>query len=212
MTQQEILPNQNVKLERDDALELSNPEPKSNTDFQQELEQLENIILDSTRIPLTELIVIDETLLLDRIDSLRKQIPGELAIAKEILQRQQEILKQAGDYARNIIDSAKQQADQIIKESALVRQAELEATRIKITTQRECEQLRQETKEKVEQWQAITIAESVAIQDDADEYAKNILGSLEGQLSQMLEIVRNGYQQLDSQTDPDPSSNAANNQ
>ena len=63
-----------------------------NTDFLQELERLENLVIDSVRVPLTELVVIDETLILARIESIRNQIPGELAIAINILERKQEIL------------------------------------------------------------------------------------------------------------------------
>ena len=176
----------------DDDIEL-------NVDFQQELEGLESLVLDSVRIPLTELVVIDEGLVLDRVDSIRKQIPRELAIAREILQRKQEILKQAEDYARNLIESTKKQANRIIQESALVRQAELKATRIRIETQRECEQLRQETSREVEHWREMAIAESQELQNGADDYARNVLGNLEGQLSQMLAIIRNGSQQLEAE-------------
>lgn len=184
----------------DDDIEL-------NVDFQQELEGLESLILDSVRIPLTELVVIDEGLVLDRVDSIRKQIPRELAIAKTILQRKQEILKQAEDYARNLIESTKQQANRIIQESALVRQAELEATSIRIEAQRESEQLRQKTQEEIEYWRELAIAEYEEIQNGADDYARNVLGNLEGQLSQMLAIIHNGYQQLEAEKVQDRANN-----
>ncbi len=176
-----------------------------NVNFEEELEELETLILDSVRVPLTELVVIDEGLVLERIDSIRKQIPPELAIAINILQSHQEILEQAENYARDLIDSAKQQAKQIVEKSALVRQAELEATRIKIETQRECEQLRQKTQEEIESWRELAIVEYEDIQNGADEYARNVLGNLEGQLTQMLGIIRNGCQQLEPKTIEDRS-------
>ncbi len=188
--------------------DIDQNKPKLNVDFQQELEQLESIILDGVRIPLTELIVVDEALILDQVDSIRQHIPREIAIARGILQRQQEILKQAEDYAHQVIESAKQQAERIIKESALLRQAELEATRIKIETQRECEQLRQETQVEIEQWQEIAIAQYEDMQNGADDYARNVLGNLEEQLSQMLVIIRNGYQELEPETVEDRSNNS----
>ena len=178
---------------------------KLNTDFLQELEHLENLLLESVRVPLTELVVIDEGLVLDRIESIRKQIPREIAIAINILQRKQEILKEAQEYARKSIESANQQAERIIQKSALLRQAELEATRIKVETQRECQQLRRETHEEIEQWREYAIAEYKDIQQGADEYARNALGNLEGQLGQMLGIIRNGYQQLEPNTVQDKS-------
>ena len=175
------------------------------TPFFQEFEKLENLVLDSVRVPLTELVVIDEGLLLERIQSIRKQIPQELAIAINILQRKQEILKQAQEYTRESIESANRQAERIIQKSALLRQAELEATRIRVETERECEQLRRQTQEEIEQWREYAIAEYQEIQNGADEYAKNVLGNLEGQLGQMLGIIRNGYQQLETNTVQDRS-------
>ena len=178
---------------------------KLNTDFVEELEQLENLVLDSVRVPLTELVVIDEGLILDRIESIRKQIPRELAIAINILERKQEILQQAQNYARESIESAKEQAERIIQRSALLRQAELEATRMKVETEQECQQLRQETQEEIAQWREYAIAEYQDIQNGADEYARNVLGNLEGQLGQMLGIIHNGYQQLEPNTVQDKS-------
>ena len=176
-----------------------------NVDFEAELEELETLILESVRVPLTELVVIDEGLILERIDSIRKRIPPELEIALNILQRQQEILQQAENYARDLIESAKKQAKRIVDKSALIRQAELEATRIKIETQRECEQLRQKTQEEIENWRELAITEYEDIQNGADEYARNVLGNLEGQLTQMLGIIRNGCQQLEPKTVQDKS-------
>ncbi len=194
-------------FEQSAASDTDRDDIELNVDFQQELERLESLILDSVRIPLTELVVIDEGLVLDRVDSIRKQIPRELAIAREILQRKQEILKQAEDYARNLIESTKKQANRIIQESALVRQAELKATRIRIETQRECEQLRQETSREVEHWREMALTEYEEIQNGADDYARNVLGNLEGQLSQMLAIIRNGSQQLEAEKVQDRANN-----
>ncbi len=178
---------------------------KLNTDFLKELEQLENLVLESVRVPLTELVVIDEGLILEHIESIRKQIPQEIAIAINVLQRKQEILHQAQDYARESIESANKQAERIIQKSALLRQAELEATRIKVEAQRECQQMRREAQEEIEQWREYAIAEYQDIQHGADEYAKKVLGNLEGQLGQMLGIIRNGYQQLEPNTVQDRS-------
>ncbi len=176
-----------------------------NTSFLQELEQLENLVLDSVRVPLTDLVVIDEGLALQQIESIRQQIPQAIEIASAILQRKQEILQEAQKYARESIESANKQAERIIQKSALLRQAELEATQIRVEAQRECQKMRRETQEEIEQWREYAIAEYQEIQHGADEYARNVLGNLEGQLGQMLGIIRNGYQQLESNTVQDKS-------
>ncbi len=171
-----------------------------NVDFVKELDRLENFITDGVRVPLTELVVIDEILILDRIDSIKSKIPQELAIAVNIIQRKKEILQKAEEYAKNLLDSTNKQAERIIQRSALIRQAELEATKIKIEAERECQQMRQEAQKEIQEWQEVAIADYENIQNGADEYARGVLGNLEGQLSQMLGIIRNGYEQLEPKT------------
>ena len=79
----------------------------------------------------------------------------------------------------------------------MLRQTELEASKIKFDAQQECEQLRQTTYEEIERWREMATIEYEEIQKDADNYAKTVLSDLEDNLSQMLTIVHNGRQQLE---------------
>ena len=154
-------------------------------DIEVELDNLKELILSSSRIPLTELAIIDENLLLEQLLHIQENLPTELTTAIEIVKRRQEIIADAQGYACLIVKSAEEKAHQIVQESAIVRQAELDGARIRLKTEQECEQLRQNA-----------IAESEAIQIDADEYADKVLGDLEQRLEEMTTIVQNGRQQL----------------
>ncbi len=162
-----------------------------------ELNNLEELISNSTRIPLTELSIVDRDWLLHQLNQIKENLPVDLATAIEIANCRQQIISEAEGYACLIVKSAEEKASKILQESAIVRQAELDGAKIRLKTERECEELKQATLSEIEQLRRATIAESLAIQTGADNYADQVLGDMEQRLQQMLEIIQNGRQQLD---------------
>ena len=154
-------------------------------DIEVEVDNLKELIISSSHVPLTELAIVDESLLLEQILHIQENLPIELATAIEIVKRRQEIIADAQGYACLIVKSAEEKAHHIIQESTIVRQAELDGARIRLKTEQECEQLRQNA-----------LAESKAIQMDADRYADKVLEDLEQRLQEMTAIVQNGRHQL----------------
>ena len=164
---------------------------QTNSNVQKELEILENLILEGVRVPLTDLVMVDGGTVLDRIESLKDNLPTALAISLKILQQ-----KQVKNKAQEIVNSAREEAEHLLQESTLVRKAELEASQIRFSAQQECEQLRQTTYREIEQWREMATTEYEEIQRDADNYANTVLTDLEARLSQMLGVVQNGRQHL----------------
>ena len=162
-----------------------------------ELDYLKELILSSTRLPLTDLSIVDENILLEQLQQIQDNLPIELATAVEIVNRRQEIIADAQSYACFIVKSAQEKVNEIVRESAIVRQAELDGAKIRLKTETECEQLEQTTKNEIAQWRQDAIAECQAIQTDADNYADRVLEDLEQRLQQMLVVVQNGRQQFD---------------
>lgn len=182
-------------------IELQPLKPVSQTketdfDLQKKLEQLEDLILEGVHIPLTGMIIIDEQQALNQLELIKTKLPTALAAAIEINSRKQEIIQEAVNYARNLVESAKVQANQILNESAIIRKADLEAAKIKFQTEQECRQLKQQTREEVERWRQYAITECREIQVEADDYADAVLGNLEQQLKDMLGVINQGRQQL----------------
>lgn len=180
-------------------------------DIQRELNRLEEIILDSPRIPLSRRTLIDEEQLLDQLDLVRLGLPEAFHEAEEIVHRKEEILLQAEQYAQEIIETAERRAAQILNEMGLIRQAELEAQQIRQRVQQECEAAKEQTiaeiermhrqaQQEVEQLRQMALNECEEIQAGADEYADRILRDMEVHLGEMLRVIRNGRQQL--QIDP----------
>jgi F0F1-type ATP synthase membrane subunit b/b' len=176
-------------------------------DIQQELNKLEELILDSPRIPLSRRTLVDEEQLLDQLDLVRLNLPAAFQEANEIILHKEEVLLEAEQYAQEIIADAERRAMQILDEMGLLRQAELEAQQIRQQVQQDCEQMQQQilvdieqmrrrAQQDLEEMQRSAIAECEEIQRGADEYADSVLREMEQQLTEMMRVVRNGRQQI----------------
>ncbi len=177
-------------------------------DIQRELNRLEEIILDSPRIPFVGRTLIDEEQLLDQLDIVRLNLPVAFQEAEMIVRHKDEILQEAELYAEEIIENAEQRADQILNEMGLVQQAKVEADQLRNQVQLDCEaiqqatiaeieQIRYQAQQELEEMRARAIAECDEIQNGADDYADHVLDSIEQQLTDMLKVIRNGRQQLE---------------
>jgi len=185
-------------------------EPTSSSpgiDIQRELNRLEEIILDSPRIPFVGRTLIDEEQLLDQLDIVRLNLPVAFQEAEMIVRHKDEILQEAELYAEEIIENAEQRASQILNEMGLVQQAKVEADQLRNQVQLDCEaiqqatiaeieQIRYQAQQELEEMRARAIAECDEIQNGADDYADHVLDSIEQQLTDMLQVIRNGRQQL----------------
>ena len=132
MLQENCPHDPNLQFEEYQVTNNSSQQSDASFNIQAELDNLKEIILSSSRIPLTELAIIDEDLLLERLLYIQENLPAELTIATEILNQRQEIIANAQGYAGLIVKSAEEKAHQIAQESAIVRQAELDGARIRL--------------------------------------------------------------------------------
>jgi cell division septum initiation protein DivIVA len=193
--------------DRTDRSQLKRDNITNHFDPIEELDKLFDIIANSPRVPMLGLTMIDEEQVLDRLDSIKNNLPEVLRQAWQLIDREREIVEDAQNYAKEIVTEAQQSAAKILSETDLVRQAEAEAARVKMEVQQECdrlkqqtleeiEQMRQQTRQEVQQWRELAKIECEGIQNGADDYADVVLDNLEGQLSQMLETIRRGRQEL----------------
>ena len=196
---------------------VSEPEA-ADFNLQREFNRVEEMILDSPRIPFTRRTLVDEDKLLNQLDFVRMNLPDAFEKAVELVEQRQQILQEADDYAQDTVQSAQQRAAQILNEMEIVRRAELEANQIRRQVEHDCEsiqrktlaeveQLRRQTQQEIEQMRRAaqqeleqmrrqTLAECEEIQNGADHYADAALERIEQQFSEMLKVIRNGRQQI----------------
>ncbi|XHX77724.1 MAG: hypothetical protein RBJ76_25360 [Stenomitos frigidus ULC029] len=178
-----------------------------NIDIQRELNRLEEMILDSPRVPMTRWTWVDEEQLLEQLDLVRLSLPEAFHEAETIARQKDELFLQAEQYAQGVVENAERQAAQILNEMGILRQAEIEAQQIRQQAQQKCEaaeaqtiaeieRIRRQAQQELEEMQRLAIAECEEIQAGADEYADRVLQEMELQLGEMMRVVRNGRQQL----------------
>jgi hypothetical protein len=184
---------------------------RGGVDLQRELNRLEEIILDSPRIPLSRRTLIDEDQMLEQLDLVRLNLPTAFQEAAELVVHKEEILQE--QYAQEIIAAAEQRAAHILNDMGLVRQAETEAMQIRQQVQQECDTIQQQTladidqmrrraQQELDEMQRRALDECEEIQSGADDYADRVLRDMEQQLTEMMRVVRNGLQQLHPEQKP----------
>ncbi|GAV23701.1 hypothetical protein [Carboxydothermus pertinax] len=94
------------------------------------LEEFEEKINDSPKIPLTGKVLIDEEELFLFIDKIRSVLPEEISKAKGILETRENLLNKARNEAEEILERAKLQGEKWLSESEMIKIAEERAREI----------------------------------------------------------------------------------
>lgn len=135
---------------------------------------MEDLILNSPKVPLTNKIIIDEDRLIDLIDHIRQDLPSEFRNAQEICAQRDAVLAEAQRESENIRASAERDRMRAVSETEIYRMAQVEADR-----------LIREAHIQVHEQQA-----------SADQYADEVLAELENKIGRALQTIKNGRQQL----------------
>lgn len=131
------------------------------------INRLERLLNESWRMPLSAYLVINEDDFLDVIDQLRTTIPREIKEGEKVQRERERILAQAEEEADRVVKLAQGDAANMVEEHEIIQMADQRATTIIERAQREAEVLKA----------------------DADEYARSVLLSLEGQLEGVDELI-----------------------
>ncbi|MEG3439945.1 ATP synthase F0 subunit B [Pannus brasiliensis CCIBt3594] len=199
-------PNDREKSARNVA-DRGDPNLSADFDIYQDLARLQDLIFESYHVPMTRWTLIDEGQVSEQIEIIYETVPESVQKALALLEKEREILSEAEEYAARLVRSAQQRAAQILDESGIIQQAERQAAQIREQVRQECEAAQQQTLSEIERMRQMavqelqqlrqqTVAECQEIQSGADEYSERVLGDLERQLGQMLQVVRNGRQQV----------------
>ncbi|MDB9372452.1 DivIVA domain-containing protein [Nodularia sphaerocarpa] len=189
------------------------PNGTGSVNILQELNRLEDLILYGFRVPLTGRTLVDEDKLIEQIDFIRVSLPAIFQEAAMLLQQKDEVLLEAEEYGQQVIEAAQAKRAQILAQSDIIRQVELEAEQLQRQVQQECEAMMQATlteidqkrrscQEELEELRQTAIAQAQNIENGADEYADSVLDGIEQDLKDMLRIITNGRQQLRQDVPP----------
>lgn len=137
---------------------------------------LYELVQDARGLPLgADRCIVDRDKVLDLLDEISNQLPGELKQAKTIVQSRSEVINNAKREAENILRQAQAQAREMVTESEIYRQAQSEGEALINAAQEKIRELKQVTNEYVDDAMRRTeesISEALAeIQDTRAKFA-----------------------------------------
>lgn len=91
------------------------------------LNEMEELLEESTRVPLVGKVLVDDDLILDMVDHIRTALPDEMRQAKAIVMEREKILEDAKAEAKRVVTEAKEELSRMAGEDELVKQAKQQA-------------------------------------------------------------------------------------
>jgi cell division septum initiation protein DivIVA len=138
------------------------------------LDEMEEHVENSRRVPMTGMVLLNEDVLLDFVDRLRSLLPEELHQAKLLIKDRERLTQDARDAAEHVLAEANQRIEGMVRESEVVRKAQEAAEEIVAQSRRVANE----------------------IKNNATQYADDIMSNLESSLEQNLSVIRRGRDEL----------------
>ncbi len=166
------------------------------------VDRLEELVAGAQKMPIGSRIIIDRRKLLDIVDQMRVVIPQEVRDARDIVDRHDELKREAEEEARIIVARAEEQSSRLIDDHEVTNAARERATELAAQANARLEERIAGANEDVQ----TRIAESRRLAGqqiaDADAYSVELLRRLERQLEAFVRSVRAGLIQLEPDEDP----------
>lgn len=143
-------------------------------DILQLLDELENMVEESSRIPMTSKLIINEDILFNYLDKLRAMLPESIREAEWIIREKERILQDAEKEGKSIIESANSKLQKITDETEIVKLAKTQGEEI------------------------IKNAQNVAreITQGAFTYADEVMVGLQNELEKTMAVINKGREEI----------------
>ncbi|MGC9219806.1 MAG: ATPase [Solirubrobacteraceae bacterium] len=144
------------------------------------IDKLDDLVHNAKPMPLTDQVRVDKEEIYDILDQMRATIPEEIKQARWIVKERQEMLVEAKREAERIVKDAQERQERLVSEQEVTREAERLAEDI-------VDEARTRERE---------------IRLGAEDYADEILGTLEVNLSKFIAAVQRGRDRLAGKDEP----------
>ena len=182
-------------------------------DFEQAYGELQRLYSSANRVPgLRRKVMVDADQFARVINELRTAMPADIQEAQEIIRQKDSILNQTYLEAQRLKTqieeevSAQKQAsmrehETMVGESSIISTAQERAEQLREEAQGESEEIIQDAQRRA--YRIVTEAEDIAAarREGANQYASEVLFSLEEQLSEILGQIRRGIDTLRPEAD-----------
>lgn len=131
------------------------------------------------------------------IDRIYASLPSEVQEARAFLRRREELQIEAQQKAEKIIVEAQNEANRLLSESDVLRAVQKEAEKIKEQVIADCEEIKRKALDDAENLRIQAADEAIRIREGAEVYAEQVLVNLEGNLTQLQQVVKNGQMYME---------------
>ena len=138
------------------------------------IDKLDDLVHNAKPVPLTDQVRLDKEEIYDILDQMRATIPEEIKQARWIVKERQEMLAEAKREAERIVKEARERQERLISEEEVTKEAERAAEEIIDDAH----------------------ARERVIRLGAEDYADEILNTLEINLSKFIAAVQRGRDRL----------------
>jgi hypothetical protein len=159
---------------------------------------------EARKLPVGGGAVISRQRLLDLIDRMRVAVPKEVYDAREIIEKREEVLADAGAEASRLIARAQEEVETRLKETEVVKASEERARQILAQAQARMEELSREAEAQAAA--RLDDAQAAAREQmrEADVYALQTLKKLETELNEFIATVQRGMETLEKRATERP--------
>jgi F0F1-type ATP synthase membrane subunit b/b' len=116
-----------------------------------QLDQLEEVVLDGSRIPFSGGRLVNETDALEVIDALREAIPPQLSLARDLIAQKDDFITKARAQAEEILQVARREREQLVNSSAIRQEAERQVQELREQARQQCDQLLMQARQQAAQ-------------------------------------------------------------
>lgn len=138
------------------------------------LNEMEEIVEESFKIPFTGKVLVNGDRILECLDRIRTSLPDEIRQAKWVLQEREKVISESKKEAARIVEDGQRQVDKRAEENEVVRQAKVIADEVVQRAQQVAQDIRQ----------------------GARDYADDVLSKIEDDLDKLIGEIRNGRSEL----------------
>ena len=149
------------------------------------VDQLEDMVSGSRRLPLSTSVVLNEDDLLELVDRIRLALPDELVGARHTMEDAQRIMATAEEEAERALARAEQESERMVREARDQASYLVSQHSILSQAQAHADALLGDAEER-----------AAAVRHDADAYAREVMSHIEEQMTRALATVRRGLETL----------------
>lgn len=142
------------------------------------LDEMDILLQDSSRVPFTNKVIVEEEELARLIDELRDALPNEIMEANRIMSERKRIMEDVQKEAQTIVDQAQNYVSRMTDDASIKQQA-----------QEQADVIIQQAKDRAQ-----------GFENEAVQYAEEVFKYLEANLAKVLESIQQGRDNLKRQT------------